>query len=155
MFLRITLLLIAIGLIPLPLLANCTVVSSQSQLSTAAKNAGYTAKLWTGACDECTGKLPLPAIININTGSLFQPAGTLLASAVGDPVNTPMRDAFTPNQILFRCDAGDVDKLYEMYSTNGDWDTAGKYATNEVEGAYYDKAKNVAVRMTNLSTGEY
>ncbi|MGG6122577.1 fimbrial usher protein StbD [Pantoea allii] len=155
MFLRITLLLITTGLIPLPLLANCTVVSSQSQLSTAAKNAGYTAKLWTGACDECTGKLPLPAIININTGSLFQPAGTLLASAVGDPVNTPMRDAFTPNQILFRCDAGDVDKLYEMYSTNGDWDTAGKYATNEVEGAYYDKAKNVAVRMTNLSTGEY
>ncbi|UYK98989.1 fimbrial usher protein StbD [Pantoea stewartii] len=155
MFTRILLLLITTLLVPLPLLANCTKVTSQGQLSQAAKDAGYTAKGWEGACDECTGRLALPAIININSGKLFQPSGTLLASAVGHPLNNPMRDAFTPNQILYRCDMGDADKLFEMYSTNGDREEAGKYATSEVEGAYFDKFKNVAVRLTNLTTGEY
>jgi hypothetical protein len=41
-----------------------------------------------------------------------------------------------------------------MYATNGDNAYTGMYAV-EVNGAYYDVAKNVAVRMTNLSTGEF
>ncbi|MEA7538827.1 hypothetical protein ONQ62_27245, partial [Salmonella enterica subsp. enterica serovar Virginia] len=40
-------------------------------------------------------------------------------------------------------------------STNGDSAFAGAFFTPEVEGAYYDVERNVAVRMTNLSTGEY
>lgn len=152
---RITLFFLATALLPRPLLATCSKVSSESHLSAAAKNAGYTAKSWGGACHTCSGRLALPAVISINSGSLFQPSGSLLASAVGSPVANPTKDAFTPNQILYRCDIADADKLFEMYSTNGDYSTAGKYATNEVEGAYYDKAKNVAVRMTNLASGEY
>ncbi|KEY43250.1 putative fimbrial usher protein StbD [Pantoea agglomerans] len=42
-----------------------------------------------------------------------------------------------------------------MYATNGDSPYAGQYITSEVDGAYYDVAANVAVRLTNLTTGEY
>ncbi|MBP2199565.1 fimbrial usher protein StbD [Pantoea cypripedii] len=135
--------------------ASCTKITSSSSLSSAAIAAGYTATSWTGACDTCNGNIGLPAVISINSGSTFQASGTLLASAVGNFLTSASNTAYTANQILYRCDVADADSLYEMYATNGDDAYTGRYTTSEVDGAYYDQAKNVAVRMTNLSTGEY
>lgn len=135
--------------------ANCIKVTSTSSLSAAAIAAGYTAGSWPGACDTCSGNLGLPAVISINSGTTFQPAGTLLASSVGSFLSSASNVTYSPNQILFRCAVADASSLYEMYATNGDSAYAGMYASSEVDGAYYDVAKNVAVRMTNLATGEF
>ncbi|WP_202403365.1 fimbrial usher protein StbD [Pantoea sp. Taur] len=142
-------------MLPLTLWANCIKVTSTSSLSAAALAAGYTASSWTGACDTCSGNLGLPSVISINSGTSFQPAGSLLASSVGSFLTSASNTAYSPNQILYRCAVADAGSLYEMYATNGDSAYAGMYASSEVSGAYYDVAKNVAVRMTNLTTGEY
>ncbi|MEZ6878811.1 fimbrial usher protein StbD [Enterobacter sp. KBR-315C3_2022] len=135
--------------------AACSKVTSTSSLTKDLISQGYTAASWTGACDTCTGNLGLPSVISINTGSNFQPAGTLLASATGSFLTAATRTTYTANQILYRCVLADADSLYEMYATNGDNAYTGKWTVSDVDGAYYDVAKNVAVRMTNLSTGEY
>ncbi|MEH4262178.1 fimbrial usher protein StbD [Klebsiella aerogenes] len=135
--------------------ASCIRVTSSSSLSAAAKAAGYTAASWSGGCDTCSGNLGLPAVISINSGTNFQPAGTLLASSVGNFLTASTNKTYSSNQILYRCALADAGSLYEMYSTNGDSTYAGKYMVSDVDNAYYDPAKNVAVRITNLSTGEY
>lgn len=149
-------LLLTIGLLlSAPLWATCIKVTSTSSLSAAAIAAGYTAASWTGACDTCTGNIGLPATVSINSGSQFQPSGTLLASAVGNFLTGATNKAYSSNQILYRCQLADAGSLFEMYATNGDNAYTGQYLASEVDGAYYDVAKNVAVRITNLSTGEY
>ncbi|MDF7657754.1 fimbrial usher protein StbD [Erwiniaceae bacterium L1_54_6] len=135
--------------------ATCSRVTSTSSLSSAAIAAGYTAASWTGSCDTCNGNVGLPSVITINSGSNFQPSGTLLGSGVGSFLTAATNSAYSSNQILFRCAVADADSLYEMYATNGDSTYAGHNATDEVDGAYYDVAKNVAVRITNMTTGEY
>ncbi|HEX4500296.1 MAG TPA: fimbrial usher protein StbD [Scandinavium sp.] len=150
-----SLLFIASLLCSASLWATCTKVTATSSLSAAAIAAGYTASSWTGACDTCSGNIGLPATISINSGSNFQPSGTLIASAVGNFLTSATNQAYTSNQILYRCQLADAGSLYEMYATNGDNAYTGQYTTSEVDGAYYDVAKNVAVRMTNLSSGEY
>lgn len=152
---RARLALVALLILPAPLWANCSRVTSSAMLSSQAIAAGYTAAAWSGACDTCTGNIGLPSVISINSGSTFQPAGTLLASAVGSFLSAASNVPYSANQILYRCAVADADSLYEMYSTNGDSPYAGMYSVSDVEGAYYDVAKNVAVRMTNLATGEY
>lgn len=135
--------------------AACVRVTNNSQLSSEALNRGYTATTWRGACDTCNGPSGLPPIVSISSGTNFQPSGTLLASGVSDFLNGASAIPYTANQILYRCDLADADSLYEMYSTNGDNDRAGKQATDEVEGAYFDYVRNVATRLTNLSDGQY
>lgn len=136
-------------------MANCIKVTSTSSLSATAIAAGYTATSWTGACDTCNGNIGLPSVISLSTSSSFQPSGTLLASAVGSFTGSAASTAYSSNQVLFRCSVSDASNLYEMYATNGDNAYTGMYTASEVDGAYYDQEKNVAVRMTNLSTGEY
>ena len=136
-------------------MADCVKVTNSSLLSATAIAAGYTATSWTGACDTCNGNIGLPAVISLSTSSSFQPSGTLLASAVGSFTTAAASTAYSSNQILYRCSVSDASSLYEMYATNGDNAYTGMYAASEVDGAYYDQEKNVAVRMTNLSTGEY
>lgn len=138
-----------------PLWASCSKVISTSSLSSQAIAAGYTAANWTGTCDTCNGNIGLPAVISLNSGGHFQPSGTLLASAIGNFLTAATHKTYTSNQILFRCNIADAGSLFEMYATNGDSPYAGQYASDEIDGAYFDVAKNVAVRMTNLSTGEY
>lgn len=138
-----------------PAWANCSVVTATSSLSQSAIAAGYTAAYWTGACDTCSGNVGLPSVISINSGKTFQPSGTLLASSVGSFLSSASNVSYSANQILYRCAVADADSLYEMYATNGDSPYAGQYITSEVDGAYYDVAANVAVRLTNLTTGEY
>ncbi|MEQ4530799.1 MAG: fimbrial usher protein StbD [Mixta sp.] len=150
-----TALLIVLSGVSAPLMAKCTKVTSTSSLSSAAIAAGYTATSWLGAYDTYNGDMGLPKVISINSGNAFQPSGTLLASTVGNFVTSASNVPYSSNQILYRCDLADAGNLYEMYATNGDNAYTGMYATTEVDGAYYDVAKNVAVRMTNLSTGEY
>ncbi|MBS1204297.1 MAG: stbD [Proteobacteria bacterium] len=147
--------LVVTVLICQPLWASCIKVTSTISLSSQAIAAGYTAAYWDGACDTCTGNVGLPPIISINSGSHFQLSGSLLESSVGNFLTAATNHAYSGNQILFRCALADAGGLYEMYSTNGDSAYAGMYSTSEVNGAYYDVERNVAVRMTNLSTGEY
>lgn len=135
----------------------CIRVTSTSQLSTEALNAGYTAASWTGAADANTvTSLGLPGIITISGNSSFQPSGTLLGSSTASFLTSGHKETYLANQILFRCDATAVNAgLYEFYATNGDENYSGKNAASEVDGSYFTYVKNVAIRLTNIKTGEY
>lgn len=136
---------------------SCIRVTSTSELSTAALNAGYTAAAWTGATNtNAITSLGLPGIVTISSSEGFQPSGTLLASSTASFMTSGHLEVYTANQILFRCDQTAVNAgLYEFYATNGSDDYSGKNAASEVEGAYYTYAKNVAIRLTNVKSGEY
>ncbi|ELW1649006.1 fimbrial usher protein StbD [Enterobacter oligotrophicus] len=136
---------------------SCIRVTSASQLSAEAVNAGYTTAPWTGAADANTvTSLGLPGIVTISHSDGFQPSGTLLASSTASFLTAGHKETYTANQILFRCDEAAVNAgLYEFYSTNGDENYSGKNASSEVEGAYYTYVKNVVIRLTNMKTGEY
>lgn len=136
---------------------TCIRVTSTSQLSTEAQNAGYTAASWTGASDSNTvTSLGLPGIVTISSSESFQPSGTLLASSSASFLTSGHKETFTANQILFRCNQTAVNAgLYEFYATNGDENYSGKNAASEVDGSYFTYVKNVAIRLTNMKTGEY
>jgi hypothetical protein len=115
-----------------------------------------TAGPWRGAhdVDGSTGTLPTTANINNST---FQPDGTLLASGI---VNFLQSGAVTynPDQILFRCTASEAGKMREFYSTNGDSTWAGMKDVGSAYGlpeTYQTYANGMALRATNLTTGEY
>ncbi|WP_410375928.1 fimbrial usher protein StbD [Enterobacter cloacae] len=136
---------------------SCVRVTTTSQLSAAAQSAGYTAATWSGAYDGNTvTSLGLPGVVTISSSGSFQPSGTLLASSTASFLTAGHKETFTANQILFRCDAKAVNAgLYEFYATNGDEDYSGKNSASEVDGSYYTHVKNVAIRLTNMKTGEY
>lgn len=137
--------------------ANCIKVNSSSQLSDSAKSAGYTASSWTGACGNCTAKLGLSSMISIGTGVASYPSGTVLSATTGNFITEGVSNGYTggANRILFRCAKADEDSLYEMYATDGKNPYAGKYQVEDIEGAYYTYAKNIALRLTNTKTGLY
>lgn len=133
----------------------CIRVTSATSLSQVARNAGYTATAWNGACDTCNGRnIGMPGVISLSSGT-FQPSGTLLASSSISFLSQGAQTAFTANQILFRCAVADASSLFEMYATNGDSGYAGMYAASEIDGAYYSYVRNVAVRLTHLKSGAY
>jgi hypothetical protein len=117
---------------------SCIRVTSTSQLSTAALNAGYTAASWTGATNaNAITSLGLPGIMTISSSEAFShqepcwPVQQLLYDvwSSGD---------YTANQILFRCDQTAVNAgLYEFYATNGSDDYSGKNAASEVDGVLH------------------
>ncbi|VEA78645.1 fimbrial usher protein StbD [Salmonella enterica subsp. arizonae] len=135
--------------------SSCIKVIDKSALSDAAIKAGYTAQNWLGATDTNTGNIGLPTVISISNSEKFQPSGTLLASGIGNFLTAATGTPIPVNRYFTAAIPPMPGKLYEMYSTNGDSAFAGAFFTSEVEGAYYDVERNVAVRMTNLSTGEY
>lgn len=135
--------------------ANCIKVTAASSLSAAAISAGYTATSWSGACSTCTGKLSVSPMISIGTGVAALPSGTLLSSATANFLTDAVQSGYNANQILFRCARSDADSLFEMYATNGTSVYAGKNEVEDIEGAYYTFAKNIALRVTNLKTGLY
>lgn len=142
-------------LFPLAAGANCVRVTGTGSLTPALISAGYTAKGWTGSADALNGSLGLPNIVSLSNSSSFMPSGTLLASASASFLTAGSNVAYNANQILYRCALTDAGSLYEMYATNGDDDRGGKWETDEVEGAYYTWVANVAIRITNNSTGQY
>ncbi|WP_413529548.1 fimbrial usher protein StbD [Rahnella inusitata] len=136
--------------------ANCTRVTSTSSLTTELINEGYTASSWTGAChNACGGNIGLPPIVSISSSSSFTPAGSLLASSTANFLTASQAKAYTENQILFRCALADAGSLSEIYTTQSYSAYSGMYETTDIEGAYHTYVNNVAIRLTNLKTGNY
>lgn len=135
--------------------ATCIKVTATTQLSASAISAGYVASSWAGACDGCTAKLGLSPMISIGSGVASLPSGTVLSAATGNFITEAVNSEYGANRVLFRCAKADEDSLYEMYATAGSNPYAGKYPVEDIEGAYYTYAKNVALRITNLKTGLY
>ncbi|CQJ51673.1 putative fimbrial usher protein StbD [Yersinia intermedia] len=144
-----------IGLCSTSAWSTCTRITIQSQLGAG----DGTASDWAGSLDYNNGSLGLPGIIDLSTAANFQPDGTLLAAATSDFTTFALNTGYDPNRVLFRCDAADVDQLFEMYATNGDNDYSGKYEDGAIAGnvpsGFATLVSNVVIRLTNLSTGEY
>lgn len=114
-----------------------------------------THNVWTGATDAA-GASGLPASVNINNAT-FQPSGTLLASGSASFLTMGL-EAYTPDQVLFRCDATDEGSLFEFYATNGDNAWGGQYedgATFGLPGAYRTYINGTVIRITHAVTGNY
>ncbi|BBS91432.1 MULTISPECIES: fimbrial usher protein StbD [unclassified Klebsiella] len=148
--------LLLAGVLPTIGHATCISVTATSSLSATAIQAGYTAASWIGTTDDqVQGSLGLPGVITLSSGSGFQTEGTLLASSSATFVPSGRTGGYSASQVLFRCDVADLGSLYEYYATNGDDAYGGMYAVSSIDGAYYTYVRNVAVRLTNLKTGEY
>ena len=140
-----------------PVLATCYRITS----TTTNPSSNYytepgkgTAANWDGMPDQAGSSGSLPAVVNINN-TMFQPNGTLLATGV-----VPMmgNQTYNPEQILFRCQAADINNLYEYYATNGDSTYAGNVEVGTAYGlpqAYQTYVPGMALRATNMLTGEY
>ncbi|WP_271311537.1 fimbrial protein [Yersinia intermedia] len=114
-----------------------------------------TAANWDGATDPSGSVGTLPTTVNVNN-STFQPNGTLLASGTVNFLQSGAQP-YSAEQILFRCTASEAGNLYEYYATNGDSVYAGNVdagAANGLPGAYQTIIDGVALRATNLVTGE-
>lgn len=144
-----------IGLFSTSAWSNCTRITAQNQIS----SSDGTAASWLGSRDDNNGSLNLPSIVDLSTNANFQPDGTLLASATSDFTTFAVNTGYALGQVLFRCDAADVDQLYEMYATNGDSTYGGRYEDGTIAGnvsyGYATTVMNVVIRFTNLATGEY
>ncbi|POT55711.1 fimbrial protein [Citrobacter amalonaticus] len=115
-----------------------------------------TAASWDGATDTSGSAGTLPTVININN-STFQPDGTLLASGIVNFLESGAQ-SYNSEQILFRCTASEEGQLYEYYATNGDATYAGKNEVGSTKGlpeSYQTYATGMALRATNMTTGEY
>lgn len=111
---------------------------------------------WDGATDSSGSKGTLPTVVNINN-STFQPDGSIISVGIQSFLNSGS-STYTSDQILFRCSADESGKLYEYYATNGDSTYAGMNEVGSsagITGAYQTYATGMAIRATNLSTGEY
>ncbi len=135
--------------------ASGTLVLHSGGLTAGPYTSDTFALMWADLCPYRPSVGFSTGAISVSNSETFQPSGTLLASGIGNFLTAATGTPYSSKQVLYRCDSADAGKLYEMYSTNGDSAFAGAFFTPEVEGAYYDVERNVAVRMTNLSTGEY
>lgn len=148
--------LLLMGTLPGPAIATCSRVTVTTQLSQEARDAGYIASSWIGAVpDQVKGNLGLPGVITLSNGVGFQPEGTLLGTGSATFIPNGRTGGYSINQILFKCDISDLGALYEYYATNGDSTYAGMHVVSGIDEAYYTYVNNVAVRLTNLKTGEY
>lgn len=141
--------------LPIASHATCRKVTSTSSLSSEIIAAGYTAKSWTGVSRTTGGDIGLPSVISVSSGDSFMPAGTLLASSTASFITASSSTAFTSNQILYRCALADADTLYEVYANQSNGEMSGRYETSDVESAYHTNFNGVAIRLTNLKSGNY
>lgn len=113
---------------------------------------------WSGASDNNFGPLGLQNVINI-TDSEFQPVGTTLAKSPSTSMTQYGQiGGFDPEQVLFRCDAGDEGLIFESYATNSDNYFSGRSLVTEAgvpEYTYMLNSKNIGFRVKNETTGEY
>ncbi|HFV9295601.1 TPA: fimbrial protein [Serratia fonticola] len=115
-----------------------------------------TAANWDGATDTSGSRGTLPSVVNINNNT-FQPNGTLIASGTVSIMQAGAQP-YSADQILFRCTASEAGKLYEYYATNGDSVYAGAQEVGAAYGlpeTYQTYANGMALRATNMVTGEY
>ncbi|PKH22184.1 fimbrial protein [Enterobacterales bacterium CwR94] len=135
--------------------AYCSKVTNRNQLSADLISKGYTASNWNGACFACNGDLGLPSVISLSMNNTFLPAGSVLAASSPSFLTSASNNPFNANAILYRCDLGDADKLYEIYGSNSTYNVTGDTPAEDIEGAYLTASRNIAVRFTNTITGEY
>lgn len=141
--------------------ATCTKISYAPATSYPSNSIYYvdpahgTHNVWTGSLDT-SGASGLPGVVNINS-STFQPNGTLIASGSASILNLG-NEAYTPDQVLFRCDAVDEGSLFEYYATNGDNAFGGQYedgAAFGLPGAYRTYFNGMVIRVTHAASGNY
>lgn len=111
---------------------------------------------WSGSTDSSGSTGTLPTVVNLNN-STFQPDGTLVASGTVSILDAGAQ-AYSADQILFRCTADEAGKLFEFYATNGDSTYAGNKEVGAAYGlpeTYQTYANGMALRATNMVTGEY
>lgn len=112
--------------------------------------------VWEGASLTNRGILNL-SVVNI-TDESFQPNGTLLQSSTVPFTTYGQEKGYDPEQVLFRCDATDDGKLYEIYSVNGGEQYGGYHEDGAAFGVtrgYATYVQNMAIRVKNNSTGQY
>lgn len=147
--------MLLIGLCSTSAWSACARISAQNQLSPGDGTAGP----WYGSLDNNNGSLGLPGVVELSTASNFQPDGTLLAAATSSFSTFALNTGYDPERVLFRCAAADADQLFEMYATNGDNSYAGMNEDGAIAGnvpsGFATYVRNVVIRLTNLSTGEY
>ncbi|MGI2897663.1 fimbrial protein [Shewanella algae] len=116
------------------------------------------AAVWSGGHDSNHGLVGIQNIIGI-TDNDFQPIGTVLAQSTGAPMTQyGQSGGFDPEQVLYRCDASDVDSLYESYSNNGDDYYSGRRLVTEAgvpADTYVLNSQRIGFRVKNDTTGEY
>lgn len=145
-----------------PAWATCTRISYGPGTTYPSNNVNYvdpahgTHNTWTGSVDGAGASGLSVSSVNINS-STFQPDGTLLASGSAS-ILTLGNEAYTAEQVLFRCDAADEGSLFEFYATNGDNDYGGRYedgASFGLPGAYRTYFRGMVIRVTHTMTGNY
>lgn len=157
-FIKALSLLIAIVL-ALPAGATCyriTSITTSSSSNYYTEPGKGTAANWDGATDSSGSSGNLPTVVNINN-STFQPNGTLLASGTVSFLQSGAQ-SYSADQILYRCQASDAGSLFEFYATNGDATYAGNVEVGTAAGlpqSYQTYATGMALRATNLSTGQF
>ncbi len=138
-------------------IATCIRITTSTQITAQ----DGVAKNWDSAAVEgYSGNQGIPSMVYLSSNASFQPDGTLIASGVASFVQnaTTFNGGYSSEQVLFRCDAADVDNLLELYATNGDYAYGGMYedgAVGGIQGGYATYVKGVVLRYTNQITGEY
>ena len=157
--LKAALLLLMLMAISAPGWATCYRITATNNTSSSnyyTESGKGTAASWAGASDTAGSTGSLPTVLNINN-STFQPDGTLLASGLVSFLQSGS-GTYDSDQILFRCTADEAGKLYEYYATNGDATYAGMVEVGTAYGlpeSYQTYAAGMALRATNMVTGEY
>src|SRR5215831_16126536 len=103
----------------MPAWGTCTRISYGPSTSYPSNSVYYvdpahgTHNTWAGALDTSGNSGLSASSVNLNS-STFQPDGTLLASGNASFL-TMGNEAYTAEQVLFRCDAADEGSLFELH----------------------------------------
>lgn len=135
--------------------AICINTTSTSQLSQAARDAGYTVTKATNIGSSFNQRdLGIPQRLRFS--SLTYADGRVLYSG-GNASYPSASGGLAPNDVIYRCDAADLGSIFEYYAF-GDARSSSAICSREVPeaaGAYYTEIRNLAYRATNLKSGEY
>ncbi|THD51265.1 fimbrial usher protein StbD [Enterobacteriaceae bacterium ML5] len=130
--------------------------TSTSTIPQAVADMGYTATNWGGILNSAAASISFGTIIMGTGAQSLATAGTVLASANLNFIDTALKVPYSANQIVFKCALADADSIYEMYALNaGNGVFYGGYAVNDVDGGYATPAQGIAYRIMNLKTGLY
>lgn len=128
--------------------------TNTSTIPQAVADMGYTATSWGGVLNSAAAAISFGTIFMGTGEQSLATAGTVLASANLNFIDTALKVPYSANQIVFKCALADADGLYEMYGLNaGNGNFYGGYAVNDVDGGYATPAQGIAYRITNLKTG--
>ncbi|WP_237860815.1 fimbrial protein [Pseudomonas sp. PGPR81] len=127
----LALLLVCLSLAPLSALAVCSPTPSALQLAQGAVSL-------------------MPAALRLQNATLMPP-GQNLASAIASPNTVP---GINPETILWECDQGDQESLYEVFATNGQERLAGATPVGQLPGYYATWLPYVALKAENIPSNQ-